>query len=101
MTDWKFASLIEVDKEYKVDGLNIWNHYWHCSDRKIEVRGPFEGQVYFFNEYEIQTPTKKVNFVAGEFINGQIGIYVKDEKNGVSVIPLHSDLRSKKTISYQ
>ncbi|UOE40767.1 hypothetical protein MTP09_12785 [Chryseobacterium suipulveris] len=80
MTDWKFASLIEVDKEYKVDGLNIWNHYWHCSDRKIEVRGPFEGQVYFFNEYEIQTPTKKVNFVAGEFINGQIGIYVKDEK---------------------
>ena len=80
MTNWKFSSFIEVNKEHKVDGINIWNHYWHCSDRKIEVRGPFEGQVYFFNEYEIKTPAKKINFVAGEFSNGQIGIYVKDDK---------------------
>ncbi len=78
MADWKFASLIEVDKEYKVDGLNIWNHYWNCSDRKIEVRGPFEGQVYFFNEYEIRTPEKTVKFVAGEFSNQKIGIYLKE-----------------------
>mgnify|MGYP001099170628 CR=1 FL=1 len=53
MVNWKFASLIEEDKEYRLEGLNIWNHYWHCSDRKIEVRDPFEGHVYFFNEYEI------------------------------------------------
>ena len=79
MTDWKFASFIEVDKEYRVEGLNIWNHYWHCSDRKVEVKGPFEGQVYYFKEYTIATPEKKVNFVAGEFINGQIGIYTKDD----------------------
>lgn len=79
MANWKFASLIQEDKEYRLEGLNIWNHYWHCSDRKIEVRDPFEGHVYFFNEYEIQTPEKKVNFVAGEFSNGQIGIYTKDE----------------------
>ncbi|HCN12338.1 MAG TPA: hypothetical protein PKC37_00250 [Kaistella sp.] len=82
MADWKFASLIEVDKEYKVDGLNIWNHYWNCSDRKIEVRGPFEGQVYFFNEYEIKTPEKTVTFVAGEFSNQKIGIYLKDDLSG-------------------
>ena len=82
MADWKFASLIEVDKEYKVDGLNIWNHYWDCSDRKIEVRGPFEGQVYFFNEYEIKTPEKTVTFVAGEFSNQKIGIYLKDDLSG-------------------
>ena len=82
MADWKFASLIEVDKEYKVDGLNIWNHYWNCSDRKIEVRGPFEGQVYFFNEYEIKTPEKTVTFVAGEFSNQKIGIYLKDDLIG-------------------
>ena len=82
MADWKFASLIEVDKEYKVDGLNIWNHYWNCSDRKIEVRGPFEGQVYFFNEYEIKTPEKNVTFVAGEFSNQKIGIYLKDDLSG-------------------
>ena len=82
MADWKFASLIEVDKEYKVDGLNIWNHYWNCSDRKIEVRDPFEGQVYFFNEYEIKTPEKTVTFVAGEFSNQKIGIYLKDDLSG-------------------
>ena len=82
MADWKFTSLIEVDKEYKVDGLNIWNHYWNCSDRKIEVRGPFEGQVYFFNEYEIKTPEKTVTFVAGEFSNQKIGIYLKDDLSG-------------------
>ncbi|MBE2274559.1 MAG: hypothetical protein IAE62_09885, partial [Flavobacteriales bacterium] len=69
-------------KEYKVDGLNIWNHYWNCSDRKIEVRGPFEGQVYFFNEYEIKTPEKTVTFVAGEFSNQKIGIYLKDDLSG-------------------
>ena len=79
MADWKFASLIEVDKEYKVEGLNIWNHYWHCSDRKVEVRGPFEGQVYYFKEYQIKADYKQVNFVVGEFSNGQIGIYTKDE----------------------
>lgn len=79
MTDWKFDSFIEVDKEYRVEGLNIWNHYWHCSERKVEVKGPFEGQVYYFKEYCIETPEKKVNFVAGEFINGQIGIYLKDD----------------------
>ena len=54
MKNWKFASLIEVDKEYKIEGLNIWNFYWHCSSRKIEVIDPMEGQVYFFNEYEIK-----------------------------------------------
>lgn len=79
MANYKFASIIEVDKEYKLEGLNIWNHYWNCSDRKVEVKGPFEGQVYFFKEYEIKTPEKSVKFVAGEFINGQIGIYIKDE----------------------
>ena len=79
MTDWKFSSFIEAEKEYKLEGLNIWNHYWHCSERKVEVRGPFEGQVYYFNQYEIKTPAKSVYFVAGEFINGQMGIYTKDD----------------------
>lgn len=79
MKNWKFASLIEVDKEYKIDGHNIWNYYWHCSDRKIEVVNPTERNTYLFNEYEIQTPEKKINFVAGEFSNGEIGIYIKEE----------------------
>lgn len=81
MNTWKFASFIEVDKEFRVDGLNIWNHYWNCSDRKVEVVEPTEGQIYFFKEYEIKTPEKSVNFVAGEFSNGQIGIYIKDDWN--------------------
>lgn len=78
MKNWKFASLIEVDKEFKIEGLNIWNFYWHCSDRKIEVINPAERTIYFFNEYEIQTPEKTITFVTGEFSNGEIGIYLKD-----------------------
>ncbi|MHA6696357.1 hypothetical protein [Chryseobacterium sp. A301] len=79
MSEWKFASLIEVDKEYKVEGLNIWNHYWHCTDRKIEVWGPTEGQPYFFNEYEIRGDYKTITFVVGEFVDGKLGLYVKDD----------------------
>lgn len=77
---WKFKSLIEVDKEFRVEGLNIWNFYWHCSDRKLEVISPFEGNICFFNEYEIRTPERKVTFVAGEFSNGKIGLYVKERE---------------------
>lgn len=76
---WKFVSFISVNDGFRMEGLNIWNHYWYCSDRKVEVRGPFEGQVYYFKEYEIRTPEKQVRFVAGEFSNGQIGLFGPDE----------------------
>jgi hypothetical protein len=79
MNPWKFASFIEVDKEFKITGLNIWNFYWACSHRKVEVRDPMEGQVYFFNEYEIRENNQKVCFVAGEFSNKKVGLYLKDE----------------------
>ncbi|MDN3605328.1 hypothetical protein [Kaistella yonginensis] len=87
MATYKFTSLIEIDKEFKIDGLNIWNYYWHCSERKLEVRGPFEGNIYFFNEYEIRTPEKTIVFVAGEFSTGQIGIYLREE-NAMAATPL-------------
>lgn len=76
--NYKFASIIEVNKEYKVDGLNIWNHYWNCSDRCVEVVGN-DGEIYCFKEYEIKSNGKTVKFVAGEFSNGEIGIFIKDE----------------------
>ena len=78
-SDWKFASFIEVDKPYKIDGINIWNHYWHCSDRCVEIIGFEDRQPYCFKEYRISTPEKTVNFVAGEFSDGKIGIYVKEK----------------------
>ncbi len=79
MSNWKFDSFIEVDKEHRIEGLNIWNHYWLCSNRKIEVIDPSEGSSYHFNEYTIKTPEKSISFVAGEYSNGQIGIYKKDD----------------------
>ena len=79
METWKFASYIEIDKEFKINGLNIWNYYWSCSERKIEVLSPDEGQIYFFNEYENSNGNNKVNFVAGEFSDGKVGIFTKDE----------------------
>ncbi len=79
MISWKFLSFVEVDKEFRVEGLNIWNHYWNCADRKVEVVEPRDGETYFFKEYEIKTPEKSVSFVAGEFTDGLIGLYVKEE----------------------
>jgi hypothetical protein len=79
MTQWKFASIIENDKEFKVQGLNIWSHYWHCCDRKVEVVEPSEGQLYFFKEYEIKQGDKTINFVAGEFTSGKMGLYLKND----------------------
>ena len=79
MKNWNFVSLIEVDKEFKIEGINIWNHYWNCSDRKIEVIGPLSGNPYLFNQYEIKTPEKIITFVVGEFSEGRIGLYVPEE----------------------
>lgn len=79
MTNWKFESFIEIDKEFKVEGLNIWNYYWHCSDRKIEVRGPEDREVYYFKQYQINNGNREVEFVAGEFSDSKIGLYLKDD----------------------
>lgn len=80
METYEFAAYISVDKEYKLEGLNIWNYYWHCSDRKIEVYSPSDGQIYLFNAYEIKDGDKKVGFVAGEFSDGKVGIFTKEIK---------------------
>ena len=79
MQNWKFVSLIEVDKEFKIEGINIWNHYWNCSERKIEVIGPLSGNPYLFNQYEIKSPEKTITFVVGEFSEGRIGLYIPEE----------------------
>ena len=79
MANWKFESFIEVDKEFRIKGLNIWNYHWYCSDRKVEVRCPHEGQVYFFKEYKIKDGEQEVVFVAGEFSNSRVGLYLQDE----------------------
>ena len=71
MKNWNFASIIEENKEFKIDGINIWNHQWHCADRKIEVIGPLSGNPYLFNQYEIKSPEKTITFVVGEFSEGR------------------------------
>lgn len=45
----------------------------------MEVKGPYEGHVYYFKEYVIEDKGRKVNFVAGEFSNSKVGIYLKDD----------------------
>jgi hypothetical protein len=79
MALWKFASLIETDKEYKIKGMNIWNFDWHCTDRKVEVVEPTEREIYVFKEYTIANDSQIIHFVAGEYSNGKMGIYLKEE----------------------
>jgi hypothetical protein len=45
----------------------------------VEVIGPYEGQIYYFKHYEITDGTQKIEFVAGEFVNSKVGIYIKDD----------------------
>lgn len=79
MAQWKFVKAIKENEEFKIEGLNIWNHYWHCIEKKVEVKGPDHGNPYFFKAYEIDGKGKKVEFVAGEFSDSTAGIYLKDE----------------------
>ncbi|NAW51502.1 hypothetical protein GNY06_08965 [Elizabethkingia argentiflava] len=79
MVQWKFAIALHENEEYKIKGLNIWNFSWNCVDKKVEVQDPYEGNVYYFKEYEIENENEKVNFVAGEFSNLMVGIYLKDD----------------------
>lgn len=78
MADWKFESFIEEGKEFRVNGINIWNHTWHCSERKVEVRCPHEGQVYHFKQYEIKDGESEIHFLAGEFSDTRVGLFLKD-----------------------
>ena len=79
MTNWKFAKAIDENEEFKINQMNIWNFQWHCLNKKVEVLGPYEGQVYYFKHYEITDGTQKIEFVAGEFVNSKVGIYIKDD----------------------
>ncbi len=84
MKNWNFASIIEENKEFKIDGINIWNHQWHCADRKIEVIGPLSGNPYLFNQYEIKSPEKTITFVVGEFSEGRMGLYLPEEDASIN-----------------
>lgn len=79
MANWKFAKAIDENEEFRINQLNIWNFYWHCVNKKVEVVGPYEGQIYYFKQYEIIEGDKRIEFVAGEFLNSKVGIYVKDD----------------------
>lgn len=79
MVYWNFAKAVQENEKCKIDGINIWNHNWHCVNQKVEVKDPIEGQVYYFKEYEIKDGNKKINFVAGEFLDGKVGIYLKEQ----------------------
>ncbi len=78
MNHWNFAKAINENETFCIEGLNIWNYHWECTNKKVEVQGPYEGQVYYFKEYCIRDGDKSVKFVAGEYSNGKMGIYVKD-----------------------
>lgn len=79
MASWKFAKAIHENEEFMIDGMNIWNHYWQCVDKKVQVIGPERGNMYNFKEYQIEHDGKTINFVAGELMDSKVGIYIKDD----------------------
>ncbi len=65
-------------EEFRINGANIWDLKWKNIRNNVEVIDPNYHNKYYFDEYEIEIKSKKINFVAGEFSNLIWGFYVKD-----------------------
>lgn len=73
MTNWKFVKAVNENEEFKIEGLNIWNHYWHCVDKKVEVKGPDNGNVYFFKEYQIEGNDRPLVLLQASLLTPALG----------------------------
>lgn len=77
--DWKHIKTIVDGDEFRLNGLNIWDHKWRATGSKINVKDPLYGQDYGMPIYEIENKYLKVIFAAGEFSNTVWGIYIQSE----------------------
>lgn len=75
--DWKHIKTIVDGDEFRVDGLNIWEHDWERTGQKITIKDPLYGQDYSMDVYEIRNAESKVTFAAGELSNCIWGIYME------------------------
>jgi hypothetical protein len=76
-SNWKYAGTAIENKEFKIDGINVWDYQWQMIDKKVAVKDPQYGNLYSFSIYEIKVNDLKIYFVAGEFSNMVWGFYTQ------------------------
>ena len=76
--NWKHIKTIVDGDEFRIKGLNIWEHNWKRTGQKIVVKDPLYGQEHSMDIYEIANKESTVVFAAGEFSNCVWGIYIRD-----------------------
>lgn len=74
---WRFVGVNYDEKEFLIDGINVFAHRWRDVDGEIaQVSDPLYGQARRFSVYEIAANNCTIKFAAGEFSNGVWGFYV-------------------------
>lgn len=76
MEEWHFYRSVIDGEEFRIDGLNIWDHEWKRSGENISVKDPIYQQDHVMSVYEIHEGRKVIRFAAGEFSNLVWGIYL-------------------------
>jgi hypothetical protein len=80
MNQWKFVGTPVDERNYVINGVNVWAHKWQeIEDETAHVQDPHYSQDFQFDVYIIEHEEQRVKFAAGEFSNGVWGFYVPDE----------------------
>jgi hypothetical protein len=78
MKNWKHAKTILDGEQYKIKGINIWDHPWINTGEQMKLKDPIYNQDFSFAIYQIEEGKTIIEFAAGEFSNGVWGIYEKE-----------------------
>ncbi len=68
-------------KKFCIEGIDVFSHKWNSLGECDIVLEPQTKKPYSFSFYTIDSGTKKVEFLAGKFSDGDWGFYKRLGKN--------------------
>ena len=77
MTNWTPIKTITDGEKYEINGINIWNHKWIDTEKKINLKDPLYGKKHNFDIYRIENSNVNIEFAVCEFSNCILGISEK------------------------
>lgn len=72
---WKCKSVIIDGEDFLINGLNIWEHKWELTGKKVVVKDPKYKKLFNVDIFKIQFNQIQAEFAAVEFSNCVWGIY--------------------------
>ena len=82
--DWSYLGTSFGSGEFKVQGVNVWEHKWEETGETVNVRDPSYGMPYTFNVYAIEAGGETIRFAAGEYSADVWGFYTERRAGGRS-----------------